>query len=364
MRARGHDVEIWSPVAFFYRLPVAQHLKKWPGYIDQFLIFPQQVRTRLRRVKSDILFVFADQALGPWVPLVSSFPHVIHVHDFMALRSALGEFPQNPTTWTGRVYQHYIRNGFIKGKNFISISCKTQQDLTRLLGNTQPNISAVIYNGLNYPFTPLISDRAFQILVDSGLSVPREGFLMHVGGNQWYKNRLGVLSIYKAYCEQIPNPLPLWMIGGRPTSELLLESSSLDPKGKVIFLQGIDSEALNAAYTLSRALIFPSLAEGFGWPIAEAMACGCPVLTTGEAPMTEVAGDVATYIPPMPHGTGREEWAHNAAKSLLDLLGRDSVKAAEIRERSIRHAQSFTPEKALDAYEGVYRSIIDTARSP
>ena len=60
----------------------------------------------------------------------------------------------------------------------------------------------------------------------------------------------------------------------------------------------VSNEDLRALYSAADALIFPSLQEGFGWPIAEAQACGCPVFTTNRPPMTEVGADAAAYFDP------------------------------------------------------------------
>jgi len=149
MRARDHHVVEWTAKPLFYDLPFPARFKKWLGYIDQFIVFPMQVRRRLRQLAPDTLFVFSDQALGPWVPLVANRPHVIHVHDFMALRSSLGEFAQNPTGWSGRQYQAMIRRGFGHGQAFISVSEKTRTDLHHFLPH-KPRVSEVVYNGLNY----------------------------------------------------------------------------------------------------------------------------------------------------------------------------------------------------------------------
>ncbi len=94
-QARGHRVEIWSPRARVFTWVPKGRFSKWGGYIDQYVLFPRWVRTALKGVSPDTLFVFCDQALGPWIPLVQNRPHVVHVHDLLALRSALGEFPEN-----------------------------------------------------------------------------------------------------------------------------------------------------------------------------------------------------------------------------------------------------------------------------
>src|SRR5688572_10137689 len=214
MRQRGHKVEIWSPSPVFHRLPGTSFLKKWLGYIDQFILFPLQVRRRLKTVEQDALFVFTDQALGPWVPLVKSRFHVIHCHDFLAQQSALGEIPESPTGWTGRLYQDLIRKGFSKGKNFISVSAHTKKILHRFLPGA-PEVSEVVYNGMNQRFEPKGVSVRGAVSEKTGINL-MEGYLLHVGGNQWYKNRIGVVEIYDAWRASQHLALPLLLIGEHP----------------------------------------------------------------------------------------------------------------------------------------------------
>ena len=181
MESRGHEVEFWTAEKFFCRVISPFTIKKWLGYIDQYLIFPLQVKIRLRKYTPETLFVFADQALGPWVPLVSKRAHIIHCHDFLAQRSAFGEMPENPVSLTGKTYQALIRNGFRKGKNFISVSKKTREDLHEFL-KFPPYFSKVVYNGLNFPFKPLNPCEARNLLSEkTGLELI-SGYILHVGG--------------------------------------------------------------------------------------------------------------------------------------------------------------------------------------
>lgn len=353
MSARGHEVEFWTAKPRAYRLPAPQRFKKWLGYVDQFLIFPLQIRYQLKSQPRDTVYIFADQALGPWVPLVGHLPHAIHVHDFLALRSAMGEFKQNPISWTGRAYQNLIRRGFTRGNRFISVSAKTQLDLHNLLPS-MPVASIVVHNGLNFPFEPMSSSEVKNILLAESVALPADGFLLHIGGNQWYKNRSGVLSIYAAYLERTANPLPLVMIGAKPTEQILNQVAGLQAKGDVRFIIGASTEVICAAYSSASAFVFPSIAEGFGWPIIEAMACGCPVLTTDDAPMTEVGGTAARYLPRMDDGLAVEQWAAASAGLLLDLLTSSAEVKSSIRAAGLMHAQNFQADKALDAYELAY----------
>lgn len=360
MQELGHTVEAWSPEPFFYRLPVGQRLKKWLGYLDQYIVFPQQVFMRLKKRPADTLFVFSDQALGPWVPLVAKRPHIIHVHDFMALRSSLGEFVQNPTGWSGRQYQAMIRRGFGYGQAFVSVSERTRTDLQRFLPG-KPSISTVVYNGLNFPFRCMSQTEYLPVLSSVGLTVPLSGFLLHVGGNQWYKNRLGVLEIYAAYVQHEQSPLPLWMIGSPPTDAMKAIAQTLVGKGQVLFLAGLTDEQVCAAYSAARLMIFPSLAEGFGWPIAEAMACGCLVLTTDEAPMTEVGGDAAFYISKRPNDQS-DDWATHAGNRLVNILMLPAEEQQLRKLQGFRQASQFDTEKTMNAYEKIYQQAVDTAK--
>lgn len=361
MRARGHQVDTWTATPFAYDLPAPTRLKKWLGYIDQFIFFPLLVHWRLRRLPADTLFIFGDQALGPWVPLVANRPHVIHVHDFMALRSARGEFVQNPTGWTGRLYQGLIRRGFGRGSCFVSVSENTRRQLHQFLPQ-QPHVSEVIYNGLNYQFRPMCPAESAAALLPAELVLPPDGFLLHVGGNQWYKNREGVLEMYEAYVQQAKNPLPLWMVGETPTPAMQALAQRVAGKGQVRFLSGLSSKQVCAAYSAARLMLFPSLAEGFGWPIAEAMACGCLVLTTGEAPMTEVGGNAAFYIAPKP-ALGSETWAAQAGASVSKILALTPEEVDHRRHMGYAQVAQFDAEQTLDAYESLYQQALDKPKA-
>lgn len=358
MRARGHRVDEWTAKPFFFNLPFPKRFKKWLGYIDQFIVFPLQVRRRLRQLPQATLFVFSDQALGPWVPLVANRPHVIHVHDFMALRSSLGEFAQNTMHWSGRQYQALIRHGFGHGRAFISVSEKTRTDLKRFLpANAQ--ISEVVYNGLNFPFQCMSREDCLAVLAARNLIVPESGYLLHIGGNQWYKNRLGVLEIYAAYAQRVQNPLPLWMVGAPPTNSMKIIAQHAMSKGNVQFLEGFSDTQVCAAYSAARLLIFPSLAEGFGWPIAEALTCGCPVLTTDEAPMTEVGGEAAFYLPRRPD-SGGGDWAIQASKQVAEILALPLDQRQQRQMLGFKHAAQFHPQRTMNAYEKIYLQIVAT----
>lgn len=358
MNRRGHQTEIVKPNPQFFDMPVPTGMRKWMGYIDQYVMFPRQVKSWLRTSQQDTLFVFTDHALGPWVPLVKDRPHIIHCHDFLAQRSALGEIPEHSTKLSGRLYQAFIRRGYAQGKNFVSVSHKTKGDLHRFL-SLPPTLSEVIYNGLNQSFSPENPDKARRTLAEkTGIDLSA-GYLLHVGGNEWYKNRLGVIEIYNAWRLAGGPKIPLLLVGKTPNHEIMQMYCQSPFKNEIHFLSGLEDEFVRFAYTGASVFLFPSLAEGFGWPIAEAMASGCPVITTDEAPMTEVGGDAAFYIPKKPlESASVASWAMKGAKAVDDIFALPPPKRKCLMDSSITNAKRFDPDVALDKIEEIYKSVL------
>jgi glycosyltransferase involved in cell wall biosynthesis len=356
----GHEVSCIAPQARVRRYFAATRLAKWAGYVDQYLLFPRVLRRAARQAARDTLFVFCDQAMGPWVPAVASRPHAIHVHDLLALRSALGDIKENPTSISGRLYQRYIRRGFRRGRHFICISQKTRADLQQF-GLVEPTICEVVYNGVNYPYTPMPREEAQRILLRDNFPSAPQGVLLHVGGNQWYKNRRGLIELYARYVASEATPLPLWLIGPSPDATLRQALKKVGAKGSVLFFQDVKSETLQAAYSYAKLLLFPSFAEGFGWPLIEAQACGCPVLTTKEAPMTEVAGETAFYIPRLEAGGDIDAWTKEALQVLKEALAETEAERARRVERGRIWSNKFNSKAAIDSYLGIYRAILAEA---
>ncbi|WP_367027021.1 glycosyltransferase [Methylococcus sp. ANG] len=107
------------------------------------------------------------------------------------------------------------------------------------------------------------------------------------------------------------------------------------------------NEDLRALYSLADTLIFPSLQEGFGWPIIEAQACGCPVVTSNIAPMTEVGGNGAVYINP------REETS--AASIIAEMQGRREL----LKQAGFANAARFSMESMTSGYLGAYSAVLN-----
>lgn len=364
-KSLGYDVRILSPKPIFYNIAKSvPRSAKWLGYIDQYLLFPLWVKANLTINKPiNTVFVFCDQALGPWVPLVKKYPHIIHVHDLLALKSALGHEKINKTGWTGRLYQRFIRNGFEKGQCFICISKKTKADLEKM-SEVKPSLSEVVYNGLNYPFVKVREDEIYKHFARKKINLSFKGYLFNVGGNQWYKNRLGLFHLYKHYVRQCDVPLPLVILGPKATVQeqtIINDISAFSEVAKVIFLKDIDSVLLNALYSGARCLLFPSHEEGFGWPIIESQSSGTCVLTTDSAPMNEIAGEHSILFSSTENyrDNNIDGWAKENAKLLEEFLLLPKNKIMELEKCSIDWAENFGEQHTLQKYLSIYRNVFE-----
>lgn len=361
MLEKGHEVTTWSPKPFFFKLSFNKPiLQKWLGYLDQYIVFPITVKTKLFDSKKETLFVFADNALGPWVPLVKKRFHVVHCHDFLAQQSAFGLLPENKVGISGKYYQKFIRAGYQKAQNFISISYKTQKDLHSFLAKT-PKISEVVYNGLNQNFEFVEDKTKLRQSLSQKYNIDlSKGYLLHVGGNAFYKNKLGVLEIYDEWATFFKSEIPLILAGEFPSEELIAFKEKSGVSKSIHFITNADDLQIRQLYQGASVLLFPSLYEGFGWPIVEAMASGSLVITTGEDPMKEVAGDAGFYIPKKTFESEEfTKWKKVAALELEKVLQLNVEENKEALQKSILRSKEFSAQSFVDSIEKVYQQILE-----
>jgi len=347
--AAGVEAGIARPEALFGRLrPGASGLGKWLGYLDKFCVFPWRLR-RLAR-EADVVHI-CDHSNAIYVPRIAARPHLVTCNDMLAIRSARGEFPQNRTGWTGRVLQSWILSGLRSARRLTCISEATRSDVLRLTGHP-PEIVSVTYMGQNFAYAPVAEisravearrrgdHSAARVFSERGL--PAGPYILHVGGSQWYKNRRGALAIHAALRRRFGREAPGLVLVGPPLSR---------PVPGVETRQGVDNATLAALYTGAELLLFPSLEEGFGWPIIEAQACGCRVLATGKAPMTEVGARAAFYL-------ADPTDAEAGAARVMEILAQDEEARGKTIESGIANAARFSTDRMVNEYMALYQEAL------
>lgn len=338
----GHHVKTVRPQDCFGQLrPSYRGLGKWLGYIDKFGIFPLVFRSALRW--ADVVHII-DQGNSVYTKYLKSFPHLVTCHDLFAIRSALGEIPQNPTRWTGRKLQQMILKGLREAQHIVCVSDATRKDLLRVAGIPECRVSRV-YNSLASGFS-LMDQREAENRVRKLFIDPSQPFLLHVGGNQWYKNRLGVLRIFSSFRKLSQDRhFTLVMVGKPWTSEMRRFVAEQGMRDVAVELTGVADEDLRALYSTATLMLFPSLQEGFGWPIIEAQACGCPVLTSDRSPMNEVGGNAAVYCDP-------EE-----PESAAVIVKRALENLPSLRESGLVNASRFDSSVTINSYLLLYEKL-------
>lgn len=350
----GVAVELIRPRPFFGLLKRgATGLEKWLGYLDKFLVFPFDLKRKLARIQDGTVVHICDHSNAFYTRYLEKIPHLVTCNDLLAVRSARGEFPRNPTSWTGRQLQRLILSGLRRARRITCISQATRCDLLRLAG-CDPGIVDVTMMGLNHPYSPMPKSRALERL---GPLIGGAGsYILHVGGNQWYKNRPGVLRIYAALGEPV-RPEKIVMVGP-PFDRGMNAFLDAHPRiaANVLPLTDVDNETLRALYSAAELLLFPSHEEGFGWPIVEAQACGCRVVTTGKAPMTETGGDAAFYLPE-PVAADDDAWSASAAQAVERVLAQDAAARADAVARGLKNAARFSAAEMAQRYVAIYREL-------
>ncbi len=340
---RDIEIRLITPAQVFGRFgqPNAG-VGKWLGYVDKFGLFPHALRRAL--AWADVVHI-CDQGNAMYVKYLQGIPHVLTCNDLMAIRAARGEMPGWVVGRTGRLYQKMILDGINQAQHIACISETTRWDLLRI-SHVPTAKSCVILEGLLSPYCLMPPDESNPLL--AAIGVPQTPFLLHVGGNQPYKNRLGVLAIYAALRRLKLTSSPHLVLAGRPFSlemRRFIAENSLSEH--VLELTGLTNEQLCALYSRATALVFPSLYEGFGLPIIEAQACGCPVFTSDRAPMTEVGGAAAIYFDP----TQPDRAAQVIANNLDTLEGQIAA--------GFENVKRFTTDRMIDDYVQVYQNLVD-----
>lgn len=269
-----------------------------------------------RQLKANLLFSPLPEA-----PIFSRCRSIVTVHDLIPLR-----FPSRFSPLTA--YQrYYLPHVLHQSQHILADSISTANDLIDLLGVCGNKITVV---PLAYD-----SDRFRD------LNLPQGNYFFYIGRHQPYKNLHRTIEAFAALPPELDCQLHIAGPSDRRyTPGLQARAAELGVGDRVQFMGYIDDERLLICLNQAVALVFPSLWEGFGLPVLEAMACGTPAITSNVSSLPEVAADAALSVDP---------YDVAALTAAMKTVLTDSGARSQLRAASLARARQFSWRKTGQA---------------
>jgi glycosyltransferase involved in cell wall biosynthesis len=226
-----------------------------------------------------------------------------------------------------------------------TISKFSAQEISDVFSIEASRIS-VIYPGVS-PIFLRTSSAADQKLLRYGLQPNR--YFLAVSTLEPRKNLRSLIWAYSRLPAKYRHRRPLCVVGGRGWGALNMPSQTdaLEREGSLRFLGYVRNDDLQALYANACALFYPSLYEGFGMPIIEALACGTKVICSNAASMPEAAGDVARLVSPLDVDAWSRELQHAA----------EETNEADMAQRRQQHAMRFSWAQSAEKTIELYRTL-------
>lgn len=341
MQKKGVDVNIISPRPIIGSIGASyKGIGKWLGYVDRFILFPFYLGRIIK--KYDIIH-FCDHGSAVYIRKKWKISTIVTCHDMIAVRGALGEVSDCAPSLLGKIQQKMISNGIKKATMVACVSEATREDVERVLGVDYKSV--VVNNGLNYDYKVLDKDevsRRLKGVVPQGIR-----YMLHVGTNQPRKNRTTVIKILSAISRHVDMYL---VIAGRLLDgDLLKLAADLNVKNKIIQIYRPPAEMLEALYNKAEALVFPSHYEGFGWPVVEAQACGCPVIASDIKPFREILKNTAVLC-------GADD-ADEMALHLINICNNEKLREQMVISGKKNVDENYSKLRMINRYIEHYEDL-------
>jgi len=272
-------------------------------------------------------------------PVRSGVPSVVTVHDLAFIK-----FPGTIPLHKRAFYNTVITQSIRRARHIITISNAVKEDLSAYFGIPEDRIT-VTYPGIGDAYKPVDEkDPVEPLLREHGITKP---FFLFVGVIEPRKNLVRILEAFARLQDEgiqlVIAGKKGWLYRGvfRKIRQLKLES-------RVVFTGDIPSSALRIFYSACLSFVFASLYEGFGLPVAEAMACGAPVITSDRPAMAEVAGGAALLVDPEQVDSIAAAMKRAALSEILR-----SELSAQSRARAAAFSWKECARKTIEVYHRV-----------
>ena len=310
---------------------------RWPTGNRLFRIAWEQLSWPLaaRRHKLDLLHGMAFVT-----PILAPCPTIVTVYDL-----SFFYFPDRYPVLQRIYLSSQTRRSCRQARHIISISESGRQDVHKLFGIPMERIS-VIHPGVDRSFYPRSSEEIAAFRARQNL--PPQ-YVLHVGTLQ---PRKSIPTLISAFARMERQDLELVLVGGKGWAydEIFAQVCEMGLNKRVRFTGYVPDSELPLWYNAASMLVFPSVYEGFGLPVAEAMACGTPVVAANTSAIPEAAGAAARLFQ-----------AQDAAElsSHMEAVLDDPHLMATMREHGLQQSRQFSWERAGKEMVDVYRRVLE-----
>jgi glycosyltransferase involved in cell wall biosynthesis len=298
------------------------------GHLRRLLWTQFQLPKIYHQLKSSLLFSPIPEA-----PIFTDCRYIVTVHDFIPLRFPK---PYSPLYHYCKWYLPQVLN------QATHIICNSTATATETIDRFHLPAAKVTPILLGYD-----ADRFYANNEEQIVDPP---YFLYLGRHDPYKNVARIVAAFG----QLANGdrYELWLGGSgdnRYTPQLRAQVAELGLEGRVKFLEYIPDTDLPKVIRQAKALVFPSLWEGFGLPVLEAMACGTPVITSKLSALVEVAGDAAILVDPYQ--------VTQIAAAMSDLC-RDGTLHQQLRQAGLQRASQFNWSRTAQATMNVFQQYL------
>lgn len=278
------------------------------------------------------------------LPLKKVKPTIVTVHDLIPLK-----FPRHfPRGIRGEIKWQMQKFSLKSSAGIITDSKSSKKDISEVIGFNKEKIY-VVYLAPDEEFKVLKKEKLHQVVKKYNLP---QNYILYVGDLNWNKNLSGLI---KAFSKLRENDYYLVIIGKAFLNKNLAERitfvkliKKLNLYERVKFLGFISTQELAAVYNLAKVYCQPSFYEGFGLPVLEAMACGCPVVSSNVSSLPEIVGEAALLIKPE---------VEEIIQGLEKIIGNESLRN-KLKEKGLHQASKFSWQKTARQTLEIYSSVI------
>ncbi|MEO6858658.1 MAG: glycosyltransferase family 1 protein [Solirubrobacteraceae bacterium] len=337
----GTDVSVRQEYPSTSPLARRVHLGRVDSYLQRTVAHPRA----LRSARAD-LFHIIDHAYASVAHALPAHRTVVTCHDLILLAVDRGDLPTRARRAVGR-YRRTVST-MAKVAAVACVSEATKRDVLRFT-DVQPERIHVIPGGVGAGFRPM--PPAQRSDARRRLGIEARFVLLHVSSGGFYKNVPATLRTMAAL-RSSGTDVALVRVGYPLRQDQRELASRLGLAAHVKELGRPDDAELTTIYGAVDALIFPSLHEGFGLPVIEAMACGTPVVASNITALDEVLGGAGLMAPPNDI---------HALAAAVDQILSSPAAADRLRSAGLARAQSFQWQRVVDDYRRLYTEVVQAA---